>query len=119
MSLGAPKSERGRSQSQGLLFRGDRQGVCAGPSGWWGSRNPKGGEVRAEAEDRRAAGRGQAIAVKRSGAREISEQETEINRIAIGNAMLVQPDIFFARTHRLRGSERDDSEQSRTRPEAM
>ena len=27
MSLGAPRSERGRSQGQGLLFRGDRQGI--------------------------------------------------------------------------------------------
>lgn len=62
MSLGAPKSERGRSQGQGLLFRGDRQGVrrsrSAGPKDGGGAETLQG--RKAEAEDRRAAGRGQA-----------------------------------------------------------
>lgn len=41
MSLGAPKSERGRSQGQGLLFRGDRQGVRRSRSA-----GPKAGEPK-------------------------------------------------------------------------
>jgi hypothetical protein len=49
MSLGAPKSERGRSQGQGLLFRGDREGVKRSgaqrrSAGWRGSRNLQGAE---------------------------------------------------------------------------
>jgi len=67
-SLGAPESERDRSQSQGLLFRGDRQAQAersAAPQDGGGAETLQGRRV--EAEDRRAAGRGQAeFAVKRS-----------------------------------------------------
>ena len=84
MSLGAPKSERGRSQSQGLLFRGDRQGVrqsrSADPQDGGGAETRQG--RKAEAEARRAAGRGQAgaQAVKRSSARENTGRQGK-NRI--------------------------------------
>jgi hypothetical protein len=59
MSLGAPKSERSRSQGQGLLFRGTAKALAkrgADPQDGGGAETLQGRE--AEAEDRRAAGRG-------------------------------------------------------------
>src|ERR1700732_1418318 len=45
-------------KAQVCFFGGPPRRGSAGPAGWRGSRNPQGREERAEAEDRRAAGRG-------------------------------------------------------------
>ncbi len=73
MSNGAPNSERSRSQGPGLLFRGDRQGVCRSEGGR-GSRNPQGSRGRSRSTQFRRARLGVISAVKRSGARQTEGQ---------------------------------------------
>src|SRR5580704_14097787 len=76
MSLGARNSKRSRSQSPGLLFRGDRQGVAA-PARQDGG----GAETRRAARNERKQktavlqGAARPQAVKRSRARETRRQK--------------------------------------------
>jgi hypothetical protein len=84
MSLGARNSKRSRSQSLGLLFRGDRQGVVAPvrqDGGGAGTRRAARNERKQKTAVLQGAARPQAV--KRSRARETRRQK-QGTRVHVG-----------------------------------